>query len=317
MTDKPTRADFRDTRRHFDLPDEHLAEKDWYVVQAMQAIAAVDVAPFELVFAGGTCLARAHRLVRRMSEDVDFKLVPRVGAVAPANTHQLRRALGDMRDRISANLRATGFQFDPSDSKRQRSRDGNRYTVFNLAYGDTDTAGFELRPTLQIEMNYTALRDAPVSRAVTSFINEAFGRPAEIPSLPCVSVSETAAEKLVAVTRRIAMELAGVARVVDKNLVRHIYDLHAIREHIDRDLVIALARTIAQRDAEEFRHQYPAYAADIASETRKAVASWTTGSTTRTRYDTFVAAMVYGDPVPFANAAPTVAELVDGAWPSG
>jgi hypothetical protein len=39
-------------------------------------LAAIDAAPFSLVFGGGTALARAHRLVQRMSEDVDFKIVP-------------------------------------------------------------------------------------------------------------------------------------------------------------------------------------------------------------------------------------------------
>ena len=29
---------------------------------------------FRLIFCGGTCLAKAHKLVQRMSEDVDFKV---------------------------------------------------------------------------------------------------------------------------------------------------------------------------------------------------------------------------------------------------
>ena len=29
---------------------------------------------------GGTALARAHKIIRRMSEDVDFKIVPRPAA---------------------------------------------------------------------------------------------------------------------------------------------------------------------------------------------------------------------------------------------
>ena len=52
-------------------------EKDWHVIRAMQAISQVDSGIFRLVFAGGTCLARAHKLVQRMSEDVDYKVVLR------------------------------------------------------------------------------------------------------------------------------------------------------------------------------------------------------------------------------------------------
>ena len=92
----------------------------------------------------------------------------------------------------------------------------------------------------------------------------------------CVSVTETAAEKLVGLTRRTAMILAGLSRDPAPTLVRHIYDLHAVRDHIDKTAAIDLARQIAQKDAEEFKNQYPAYHADIAVETRKAVQAWLT-----------------------------------------
>ncbi len=44
-----------------------------------------------------------------------------------------------------------------------------------------------------------------------------------------------------------------------------------MQAHIDPGEVAALARDIAAADAKEFRNQYPAYAADIAGETRKAI----------------------------------------------
>lgn len=46
-----------------------------HVVRAIAAIAAIDASLFALVFGGGTALARAHKLVRWISEDVDFKIV--------------------------------------------------------------------------------------------------------------------------------------------------------------------------------------------------------------------------------------------------
>ena len=50
-------------------------EKDWYVVRALAAIVAADVAPLRLVFGGGTALSRANKLVQRMSEDIDLKII--------------------------------------------------------------------------------------------------------------------------------------------------------------------------------------------------------------------------------------------------
>ena len=53
--------------------------KDFHVLRAIRAVTLVEAAPFALVFGGGTALARAHRIVQRMSEDVDFKIVRLAG----------------------------------------------------------------------------------------------------------------------------------------------------------------------------------------------------------------------------------------------
>ncbi len=102
--------DFRAVQDHFGLSQTAAVEKDWHVMRALRAITAVDFDPFRLVFAGGTCLARAHKLVHRMSEDVDFKIVPLNGVLTSGN--QRRRQLRDLRIRITASLQAIGFQID-------------------------------------------------------------------------------------------------------------------------------------------------------------------------------------------------------------
>lgn len=105
----------------FGLPGTTVVAKDFYVVRAIRALAALDAAPFDLVFGGGTALARAHRIIRRMSEDVDFKIVPR--AVAPLSRSSLRRQLGLLRPLVSAALQAAGFAFDPADKSHAWARD--------------------------------------------------------------------------------------------------------------------------------------------------------------------------------------------------
>lgn len=111
------------------------------------------------------------------------------------------------------------------------------------------------------------------------------------------------------------MEIAGLSRAPDPTLVRHIYDLHMIREQIDKAEVAVLMRAIAVMDAEQFDHQHPAYRADITGETRKALVFLQGDPAVAARYNDFVAAMVYGDPGTFTDAIETVAALVDEAWP--
>lgn len=305
--------DFRAVQDHFGLSQTAAVAKDWHVMRALRAITSVDAGPFRLVFAGGTCLARAHKLVRRMSEDVDFKIVPLDDA--PTSSNQRRRQLGDLRNRITASLQAAGFQIDPGDTAQLRSRDANEYTVYHLNYAEPGDAGAQLRPTIQIELTLAALRLPSVRLPVASFVAEASGHVPEIPAIDCVSVTETAAEKIVSLTRRSAMELAGLSRGRGLTLVRHIYDLHMIRDHIDLGSAVELARQVAQQDAAEFRNQYPAYHADIPGETRKGIDVWTREPAGRYLYDNFVAAMVYGEQVKFSTAIATSVAMVDAAWP--
>ena len=302
--------ELQEVQAHFRLPSLSLVEKDLHVVRAIKAVAAIDASPFILVFGGGTGLARAHKLIRRMSEDVDFKVVP--GPAAPASRSGLRQQLGVLREKVTTALLAAGFTFDANSTADTRSRNENRYTVWHLPYDGTTGAGEGLRPTIQIEMTYALLRQPSVMLPVSSFVVEAHQRPPEVSGIPCVSLNETAAEKLVSLTRRTAMELAGLSRDPDPTLVRHIYDLHALWVRIDLPVVTALAREIAKSDADEFRNQYPAYAADIAGETRAALTALQSDPVHRQRYDDFVSAMVYGENPGFKGAMETVIKLADG-----
>jgi hypothetical protein len=150
---------------------------------------------------------------------------------------------------------------------------------------------------------------------VASFVAEAYGRAAELQAVDCVSVTETAAEKLVSLTRRKAMELAGLSRDPDPTLVRHLYDLYRVREHIDRVQCIDVARQVARQGAEDYRSQFPAYHADIAGQARTGLEVWAREALARDQYGAFVDAMVYGERVPLEAALEVVAGLVDAVWP--
>ena len=82
----------------------------------------------------------------------------------------------------------------------------------------------------------------------------------------------------------------------------------------------ALTRAIAETDAREFASQYPAYAADIAGETRTALDTLRGDPLRRARYDRFVADVVYGERPDFTAAMATVVAPADhwlGAWAAG
>ena len=55
--------------------DPAFVEKDWYVVQVIREIISIDLSGAQLIFTGGTALSKAHRLIQRFSEDIDFRLI--------------------------------------------------------------------------------------------------------------------------------------------------------------------------------------------------------------------------------------------------
>ena len=243
-------TDLRPVADFFGLPNTAVVEKDWHVVKALAAITAADTTPFRLIFSGGTALSRAHRLLRRMSEDIDLKIV---GDVEPT-----RPALRRLRDTITEALLAAGFRFDPANRAHRDSRNASRYTIYRLSYGPITAGEGVLRPEIQIETAVWPLRRSAIALPVSSLVAEAFNRPPEVPSIACVSITQTAAEKFVALTRRTAAEIAKAGGPRHATMVRHLYDLHVIRAHYNPAEVAALARDIMPHDAEVFGKQFPA-----------------------------------------------------------
>jgi Nucleotidyl transferase AbiEii toxin, Type IV TA system len=80
--------------------------------------------PLRQAFGGGTALSRAHRLVRRMSEDIGLRIVND----KPPGRGALRR----LRDAITQALLGAGFTFDPNDPANRKSGNESRYTIYRL-----------------------------------------------------------------------------------------------------------------------------------------------------------------------------------------
>lgn len=304
MLDKPSLQTLLEVQNHFALPSPVLVEKDWYVVTALAAINSADLKPFRLVFSGGTALSRGHRVIRRMSEDIDLKIV----SDKPPSRSDLRK----LRDIVTDALLQAGFEFDPENKAHRDSGNATRYTVYRLPYAPQVQGEGALRPEIKIETSVWPLRLPPVERTVISFRAEAFKQPPEVPFIPCVAITETAAEKFVALTRRVGTELADAGVPHDKDLVRHVYDLHAIRTHHAAADILALVRKIIPDDVKAYGNQFPAYRENPVAETLRAVVGLATDGRFADDYGTFLRDMVYGEAVEFKTALATVSSLADG-----
>lgn len=153
------------------------------------------------------------------------------------------------------------------------------------------------------------LRRPAVELPVTSFIAEAFSRPPEVPIIACVSLAETIAEKFVALTRRVGAEFARAEGPRDSTLVRHVYDLHAVRAHYEINEVVALVKIIMLADADSYGNQFPAYRENPIAETLRAVSRMAGDPVFAARYAIFLRDMVYGEVHQFGMALSTTIEL--------
>src|ERR1700710_1224971 len=82
-----------------------LIEKDWHVTRALEVLAAFDHDGAIPAFGGGTSLSKGWDLIKRFSEDIDFK----VAMPARTSRSQVKKARSVYRERVLGGLTAAGF----------------------------------------------------------------------------------------------------------------------------------------------------------------------------------------------------------------
>jgi hypothetical protein len=158
-----------------DLRSEpNLIEKDWHVLRAIGVIAQVDHGGMMPAFSGGTSLSKAWELIKRFSEDVDFK----VGEPASSSASRARRARTAYRERVLQALTGAGFELEGKPVGGNESR----YFAADLAYGGEFGAGQGLRPHIRVEMSFQAPALPPVARPIRSLIASSQEQPPEVRS---------------------------------------------------------------------------------------------------------------------------------------
>lgn len=267
---------------------------------------------FRLVFCGGTCLSKAYGVVERMSEDVDFKVVP----VSPRSLSRnaLRERLRSFRSSVKSALNEAGFVGE--GSFESRIRDEGAYAGITLGYESAFEKPISLRPHLLIELNFTELSGATTNAEIGLLIDRMMGLPTEKSvHAECASIGEVLAEKLVAFPRRLGkhfddrkgLSKPGAPLFCDKyldeesgwdrSLVRHLYDVHSLlHKHPDLageglDLLVAAA---IQKDSVDFKSSHRAFIDDPSSELIACLAFAKNSQALRSQYERFIEDMVYG-----------------------
>lgn len=270
--------------------EDSVIEKDYYVTQIILALSQIRNDFFELVFCGGTCLAKAHKIIQRMSEDVDFKIQLKTSNVYLSKTRKLKE-LKNFRESIKATLTLLNFTLGNSTV-----RDEGQYSCLEINYSSVFSAKTGLRSDILLEFTISESRLSTIPLDVKTLIEETLDNVIvfELSTVACISIEETAIEKWVGLTRRVAaIERAYIAD--DETLIRHVYDLNTIKQlNGMTENFFNLAGAIISNDARQFKNQHPEYAAHPINEIQLSLALLKSNSLWKERYQRFIEEMVYG-----------------------
>ncbi|WP_343595002.1 nucleotidyl transferase AbiEii/AbiGii toxin family protein [Acinetobacter sp.] len=200
-----------------------IVEKDYYVVELLKILQPLKFDSHDLVFAGGTSLAKASIQLNRMSEDVDIKIVPKSEIVLSRSQSKVvrKQLFQQIQEEIS---KSNVFMIEG----KPIVNDEYRYIELLIRYPQTFNQSPCLRPFIKLELVETNLLEPFEKRNITSFVYDLTQQGCIVDSFPCVTIASTSIEKLIAILRRTAAFARNAERVDDESLVRHIYDYFKI-----------------------------------------------------------------------------------------
>jgi len=200
---------------------EAFVEKDWFITQTIKILIENPYQDFQLVFAGGTALSKAHKLIQRFSEDIDFRIT--APSLSQTTTSIKRKKLSGFKKHVLELLE----NHYPKVSLI--AKDNNKHIIFEIDYPTIYEITDILRPHIKLEFILADLILSGVMQPVSSFINELSNADAEIQQVLCLNPVENSADKLSAIVWRIPSRIRG-NNDKQPDIVRHLHDLTKLSE---------------------------------------------------------------------------------------
>jgi predicted nucleotidyltransferase component of viral defense system len=202
---------------------EAFIEKDWFVTQVIKVVSEIVFEDYRIVFTGGTSLSKAHGIIQRFSEDIDFRVI--APSVELLNKTQQIKILSTFKKEIVRSLR---LHFDINEEQIS-ANNGNKFVAIELNYPTYFTRTDALRPHILLEFTVSEPLLPSIDLPVSSMINQVANQTPEIDKIACVNPVENAADKLSAITWRIAERVRG-SENDSPDIVRHIHDLAIMKD---------------------------------------------------------------------------------------
>ena len=273
-----------------ELGNPAIIEKDYWVVTLLAELAKVSPEHHQMVFSGGTALAKSNVKILRMSEDVDIKLIPNQAfdELSRAKKKAARKAcVNEIEQAITQSERFT--------VETRSVRDEYRYVEFELKYPQQFSQAPCLRPIIKLELIETIPLLDVESRSIQSLVAELYQQPHEVSAFDCVSVYATLVEKVISMLRRTMSVKRNTERSDDVALVRHIYDVHCITK-LSMPVIASIGglfKTVLEEDIARFGNQHAEFVANPKQELLLGLKELEENPIFRQRFQDFVTPMVF------------------------
>ncbi|WP_119298493.1 nucleotidyl transferase AbiEii/AbiGii toxin family protein [Vibrio cholerae] len=273
-----------------ELGNPAIIEKDYWVVALLAELAKVCPEHHQMVFSGGTALAKSNVKILRMSEDVDIKLIPN-----PA-FHELSRAKKKAARKACVNeIEQALTQSGLFNVETRSVRDEYRYVEFELKYPQQFSQAPCLRPIIKLELIETIPLLDVEPRSIQSLLAELYQQPHEVSAFDCASIHATLVEKIISMLRRTMSVKRNTERSDDVALVRHIYDVHCITtlSMPELDSIDGLFKAVLAEDIARFGNQHAEFVANPKQELQLGLKELEENAIFRQRFHEFVTPMVF------------------------
>lgn len=281
---------FPDVADALGISSPAIVEKDYWAIQLLSEVSKISINSHDLVFSGGTCLAKAHQNTYRMSEDLDIIMVPTEQFQCLTNNQQRkerRKIHSQILDLINSSCH---FQLISDPEKRSEGQ----YQNFSIEYPRNTSSIGALRPHLLLEFTESELLEKTIRASIQSLYASALGQDNEIENINCVTVNAIACEKFISLLRRTALFARNRASKDDPVLIRHAYDLVLILSSLNNpEKLKPMVQQVIENDREEFGKKHTEFKKDPNSELLFGLGLLKEDPVYEQRYGSFIGPLVY------------------------
>lgn len=202
-------------------------EKDFYAVKILKKLATADYSGAKLVFTGGTCLSKGYNLIKRFSEDLDFRI-----ATNPEFTRTQRKTYREFI--ISKIKEIPDFKYLPETLEKKNE---SKFFSFYVEYPQKFSVHNGLREGLKLEFTFENILLPKTLCKIESIIGN-FIDNMDDTEIECISPVEIAADKFSALMWRIDIKdrtQKEGSTANDATIIRHLHDLSALEKIISKE----------------------------------------------------------------------------------